>query len=107
MEGDNSVADLIKLCGYIKMDYFYPGKSSSYVTIITMTRSFACTEIDKSVECMGSTAWGVDRAPAKNGNSSTNYICSPQHQGVGYMHNICMNTYCTPLECVVHTILSS
>ena len=59
--------------------------------------------IDNSVECVGSTAWSIDWVPTKNANSPTNYICTPQHQEVGYMHTICMNTYCTPLECVVHT----
>ena len=46
----------------MEIDYFYPGNSSSCVTIITKTRSFGWTEfiIGNSVEYMGSTAWGVD-----------------------------------------------
>ena len=62
--------------------------------------------IDNSVECMGSTAWGVDWPLTKNANSPTNYIYTPQHQGVGFMRSISMNAFCIPMECIVHTILS-
>ena len=60
--------------------------------------------IDNSVECVGSTARSIDWVPTKNAKSPTNYICTHQHQEVGYMHTICMNTYWAPLECVVQTI---
>ena len=59
MEGNNDMADLIKVILYVEMGYFYPRKSSSCVTIITKTGTLSELEfiVDDTLECMGNTAW--------------------------------------------------